>query len=400
MRRLVCVLSILAVAVGCGVSRQTGGRGGSGGSAGGGGSGGSAGGGGSGGGVPDGCQPTGGDPDADQDGDGYSPALGDCNDCNPSINPGAIQIPGDPTDYACNGMPGVIASCDTGLAGMRDPDSLAKAIDQCDPRFYNGAMLIGPSDQRARKVVGNFGVVAPRGGSAMALISNGIAADKNDPDFDSSVEEDPGTELGQSNTWTNPLPNLASAPGCSQSQPTQVNDYTELVVQLTAPTNATSLSFDFQFLSAEYPVWVCTEFNDEFLVMQESAAEFGTPSNIAFDMQKNPITVNNGFFTVCTNDTTKPQTQHCAHPLSDIGGTGFDDPPIPDPYDPPPPDGNIPGGSTGWLTTTSPVTPGEKVVLHFIVFDEGDHVLDSAALIDNFRWGTSVVSTPVTNPIQ
>jgi len=180
-----------------------------------------------------------------------------------------------------------------------------------------------------------------------------------------------------------------------------VNDYTELVVQLKAPTNANSFSFDFQFFSAEYPVWVCTEFNDEFLVLQESHAEFSSPSNIAFDMQKHPITVNNGFFTVCTNDNTKPQTQHCARPVSDIGGTGFDDPPIPDPFDPaPPPDANIPGGSTGWLTTTSPITPGEEVTLHFIVFDEGDHVLDSAALIDHFRWGTSVVPTPSTTPIQ
>ena len=62
--------------------------------------------------------------------------------------------------------------------------------------------------------------------------------------------------------------------------------------------------------------------------------------------------------------------------------------------------GSIPGGSTSWLTTTAPVTPGEDVTLHFIIFDEGDHILDSAALIDNFRWGTSVVMTPTTGPIM
>ena len=49
----------------------------------------------------------------------------------------------------------------------------------------------------------------------------------------------------------------------------------ELVVTLKAPTNANSFSFDFQFFSAEYPQYVCTEFNDEFLVMQESQSEFG-----------------------------------------------------------------------------------------------------------------------------
>ena len=335
--------------------------------------------------VP-GCDPADPDANADQDGDGYSIAQGDCDDCNPTVNPGAIQVPGDATDYACNGMPGVVAACDGALAGLRDAASLAKALDQCDPRFFLSAMLVGPSDARARKVV-------PRFGQAMALLSNGIAADKSDADFDANVEEDPGTELSVSNSYANPLPALVGAAGCSQSQPATVNDYTELVVKLKAPSNANSFSFDFQFFSAEYPVWVCTEFNDEFLVLQESAAEFATPTNIAFDQQKNPVTVNNGFFAVCTNDPSKLETQHCTHPVSGISGTGFEDPPLG-------PGGSIPGGSTGWLTTTSPVSPGESVTLHFIIFDEGDHVLDSAALIDNFRWGVSVVQTPVTAPIQ
>jgi hypothetical protein len=44
------------------------------------------------------------------------------------------------------------------------------------------------------------------------------------------------------------------------------------------------------------------------------------------------------------------------------------------------------GGGTGWLTTTSPVTPGETITLRFMIFDEGDHILDSVVLIDNFRW--------------
>jgi hypothetical protein len=184
--------------------------------------------------------------------------------------------------------------------------------------------------------------------------------------------------------------------GCSQTQPGDVNDYTELTLTLKAPTNVNSFSFDFEFFSAEYPVYVCTEYNDEFLVIQQSKA-FATPTNIAFDNQHNAVTVNSGFFTVCTNDTTKAQTQHCTIPVTDIDGTGFEDPPL---------GGfnlgdlDIPGGATGWLTTTSPVTPGETFTLRFIVFDEGDHVLDSASLVDNFRWGTSVVSTPSTQPIQ
>jgi hypothetical protein len=101
----------------------------------------------------------------------------------------------------------------------------------------------------------------------------------------------------------------------------------------------------------------------------------------------NPVSVNNGFFTICQNDNSKPQTQHCTTPVSAIMGSGFDQLDF----------GSTPvGGSTGWLTTTAPVTPGDKLKLRFIVFDEGDGILDSSALIDNFQWGTQMVSAPVT----
>src|SRR5437764_8702459 len=40
----------------------------------------------------------------DTDGDGYTPAQGDCNDCDPNMNPGAIEIAGDGKDNDCDGM--------------------------------------------------------------------------------------------------------------------------------------------------------------------------------------------------------------------------------------------------------------------------------------------------------
>jgi hypothetical protein len=35
-----------------------------------------------------------------------------------------------------------------------------------------------------------------------------------------------------------------------------------------------------------------------------------------------------------------------------------------------------------------PIKGGEQFSIRFIVFDEGDHILDSVVLIDNFRWQT------------
>jgi hypothetical protein len=102
--------------------------------------------------------------------------------------------------------------------------------------------------------------------------------------------------------------------------------------------------------------------------------------------------------------TQMMMTSHCTHPITDIAGSGYDDTPNSQSQLPPlfqdPIYGNTPPGSTGWLTTTAPVSPGEQVKLHFIIFDEGDHVLDSSALIDNFQWGTQTVGTPTTIPIQ
>ena len=39
----------------------------------------------------------------DNDGDGYSPEDGDCDDDNPDINPDAREIAGDGVDSNCNG---------------------------------------------------------------------------------------------------------------------------------------------------------------------------------------------------------------------------------------------------------------------------------------------------------
>ncbi len=325
------------------------------------------------------------DPDKDQDLDGYTPNQGDCDDTTPLVNPGAAEVIGNNYDDDCDGEADEVDSeCESLALGKTDPTSLAEAMGLCNPDFLLDAKLAGPADVRARAIVDSFGVVTPQGGGpAMIVLSSGIAADANGKGFQSPQS---GVTLSSGNSAANPAPDLPVKSDCGQANPSTVNDYTELVLKLRVPSNANSFSFNSHFLSAEYPEFVCTSFNDAFVVLLDDGVQ--PERNIVFDDGGNPISVNNGFFRVCENYSAKPQTQNCTRPLSEIAGTGFEET---DTW------GDTPvGGSTGWLKTSAPVSPGTEIKLRFIIWDASDHIYDSTVLIDNFQWSVEAVDGPIT----
>ncbi|MQY77037.1 MAG: VWA domain-containing protein [Spirochaeta sp.] len=137
----------------------------------------------------------------------------------------------------------------------------------------------------------------------------------------------------------------------------KVFDLHQIKLQLKAPYNARSFSFDFNFFSAEYPDYVNQEFNDSFYAILEAAStNRGRTTNIAFDADNASIEVDNNYF------------QKPFHPIPNTG-TGFD-------YH----------GSTGWLRTSWPIEGGELFTLTFSIHDEGDGIFDSLVLLDNFRF--------------
>jgi hypothetical protein len=342
-------------------------------------------------------------PNVDGDGDGWTAAEGDCNDCDPNVNPGAIEVIAtagpdggvpEPADEDCDGtIDNVPEPCDMGLGlGDLDPKSGAKAIDLCKFTVANPGNknqktwgVIDAQYVRANGTPTNPGAqvgiqtgfgpnVHPQGGSSLFSLSSGWA-------------RLPGqTGACNSNTcytggFGTPPPGFPQdVAGCDGE--TNINDDVALQVQIRTPTNATGYSFAFSFYSFEYPEWVCTSYNDQFISLVSPAPVGSVNGNISFDTQHNPVSVNVAFFNVC---------QGCPLGTGDLSGTGFDG------------SWGDDAGATGWLQSQAPVKGGDTITIRWAIWDTGDQAWDSTALVDNFQWiangGTVVVGTdPIGQP--
>lgn len=346
----------------------------------------------------------------DFDADG-TPFPGDCNDDEPLVGPNAVEVVGDAglgVDENCNGQVDEPATaCDS--AGGTMPSDFAKAIGICS--FVTGSSF--PSGNAAqREVRTKFGESwTPKEGARLAVISSGVTKDNNDPGF-TGYRPQPGTR--HRTAATHPF---YTAPRCGNPTEPQAEDLMELTLTLKVPQNANSFSFSFNFFSAEYPEFVCTDYNDRFLALLDSTALDPTQlpgqcktlngrnvCNISFDSNRQPISINNGFFDVCDsaagNNGGGAFNNVCTKSSSLLAKTSFDQVVT----EPTPGGGAGPtrkaGGATGWLTTQAPVKPGETITLRFLIFDEGDDVYDSLALIDNFQWQATSITAPVTTEIN
>lgn len=315
-----------------------------------------------------------------------SPNLNVCrdntdNDCDKKIDelPEPCDDPTklnkqDPFDYAR-----AMELCETDRACGVDsacPGALKCVNNHCSRVLTAG--FNSDADARARTIAAKFaqnGPFVPKMGKSMVVLSTGLA--EYDP-----KQTCPQSGTGFTNTHVDPDPTATDK---------EANDYIEFVLEILVPTNAQSFDFDFHFFSTEYPEWVGSAYNDTFWVQLISKKFTG---NISFDKNGTPIRINNSFFDICDPSPSKPQTSKmCSQPAALLDGTGYAKD-CNDGF----PSGEANGGSTGWLHTTSPVTPGEKIKLVFSIFDKGDNILDSAVLIDNFRWKLAPASKPQTGP--
>ena len=336
-------------------------------------------------------------PDEDKDGDGFTINDGDCNDCDANVNPNALEVMitepdpmtgmvPEPADEDCDGTVDNVAppSCDGGLAiDSASATDAAHAIELCKDASGTGDWgLVSASYVRANGdpttaslqtgILDGFGPnVAPRGGSQMLVLSSGHARTPDQPGACGSLT------CSVNGSGTAPPGFPQNAPGCTISD--VINDDIGLQVDLIAPSNATGYKFDFDFYSFEYPEWVCTTFNDQFMALVAPAPMGSLDGNISFDSMNNPVSVNVAFFNVCAG---------CSLGTAELTGTGFDV------WDD--------AGATSWLQTVAPVSGNDHVTIRFAMWDTGDTAWDSTTLIDNFQWiasgGTVTIGTTPVPP--
>jgi hypothetical protein len=357
----------------------------------------------------------------DQDGDGWSPADGDCCDddafCSDPqlVNPGAFEYLGNALDDDCDpasldDQP--VPDC-TGAALDLPTSSLEliKAMDLCQftseaaplpmrkwgvisNAFLtaDGGVEQSPSNVQVG-VLANYGSqVLPRKGATMSALSSGTARDVDDPghiypqngpmagqigNFDGLTQTSAPPDYLAAHGGT--LPSPPACPPCLGANCDQAFDSVNLKARIRVPTNALSFSYNFKFYSAEFPEFLCYDFNDFFVtLLTSSEPSIPADKNIAFDANNNPVSVNNAFFQVCFPPMGSPAGTCPAGTLelADTGmggwGTSVKD-----------------GGGTVWLTNDSPVIPGETIELEFIIWDSGDPNVDSLVLLDRFRWNVT-----------
>ena len=322
-------------------------------------------------------------------GDLVEDASEECDDGNIIDNDGCNS---DCTLPICiNGVCSISAPCDQNVTNANSTSDIVKALGLCHGEVTN-AVFVGPSDPIARALVSSFGNAQTSAfeGSKMLHLSSGIA---------NTAAHSQGTNLNPSNGAENqrsyPDPKPDPNDGCSTADPAFANDYTELKLTILPPDGAQSASFRFQFFSAEYPRFRCTDFDDTFLAILDSPAFQG---NVSFDDNGNVVSLNSSFFEIC-NSVAGNTCLVPANPT--LNNTGYD--PTANNVTGPGPD----GGATLPLTTTFPITPGQPFTLRFIIFDEGEnasnsvnfgHILDSSVLIDSFVWHAEPVAGPNTIP--
>ena len=388
-------------------------------------------------GLDDNCNGQVDEQNVDLDGDGWTAEQGDCCDdpevCNAnapeSINPDAYDIPGNSIDDNCDGIidntPATTCSTQTHRPAANtsldtnDAMKLAQAMDICTTATQTSGFgliqaqllhadgsplettgnaticgtrtLISPSQQIAvLNQLGQNNSISAISGQTMAVLSSGRAMGNENTELDECMGSQvsvPERFLSKHNGFL-PVSSVCE----TTSNGTMANDSIMLKLLMRAPSNAMGFRFKFKFFSKEYPNFVCQNYNDFFLAMVDASSnQIPEDHNVSFDINHNPVSVNNAFFTECTPGSCNAEKGCSTCPDGDQNVQAYLTK-----------DGSnmVMAGATGWLTTSVPVSANEVFTLDLIIFDASEkitsqtpngygHLKDSLVLLDSFEWMTT-----------
>jgi hypothetical protein len=368
------------------------------------------------------CTRTG--PEVDADGDRFSPDTGDCDDCEASISPNALDVPGNGVDEDCKDGDATAPEppCDDDVAATSyEGEDIARSLDLCrsvsqSSRRYGvidaslGTLVADGQleDNRQIWLPGGFGGLRPRSGARFVVLSTGVA---RDPSVDAYTQDCDTfdaelTGAGWTGAHAPPAGYPQDSSECDQAPSTNAAAFNSVVLTLTirAPANASAFTFDSIFFTYEYPYFVCDQFNDFFAVFADPAPRGSEQGgNVLFDANEDPVGVNSGLLQVCREESGVARDIDCELGPDLLAGTGYDreestcvsetDSMLEDRG----------GASTGWLRTSVPIRASQLMTLKFVLWDSGDPLLDSTVVIDNFQWvvedaPSGAVTTPIAGP--
>lgn len=222
---------------------------------------------------------------------------------------------------------------------------LAEAL-AADSASVTGASFVTLADPVAAGVGDSALTGFPTDGGDFAILSTGNVAEVDQPGIFASTGLGGGAVRGDTD-----------------------RDVTILQVDFSVPAESNCLSFDFRFLSEEYPIYVGSSYNDAFVAELDtstwttSGSTITAPDNFAFDADDNVVSINSTGIGGMTPE--------------DGAGTAFDGGLE---------EGDSNGAATTLLSASTAVTPGDHT-LYFSLFDQGDQSLDSAVFLDNLVVG-------------
>lgn len=262
---------------------------------------------------------------------------------------------------------------------------LARTFTSEDPDAYRVLRKYGSG------LLGILPAWRPRAGERMLLIGNGrfAALDildallmpfgaaasgvaNDNPDAEGTLPAPMRINMAGGSASNTPFVDCDGVGDCSQTLGYQwfasqfAGDIAYFDVRVEVPEGTRGYALDLALFTAHYPEYGDTFYNDMAIVWAESESYVG---NIAYLMQDGAARP----FSLPALDALGLMT-HDGVDDPVLLGTGFD--------------GLLgqQGGSTDWLTLHGPAAPGEALTLALAVFDLDDTSLDSALLVDNFRW--------------